>query len=61
MRAARAAGMVPIGVPTGPATTADLEGAGAAAVIGSLAELRDLAELPGFAELPGVAQAQPSA
>jgi HAD superfamily hydrolase (TIGR01509 family) len=61
MRAARAAGMVPIGVPTGAATTADLESAGAAAVIGSLAELRDLAELPGFAELPGVAQAQPSA
>ena len=49
MRAARAADMVPIGVPTGAATTADLAGAGAAAVIGSLAELRDLAELPGVA------------
>lgn len=55
MRAARAAGMVPIGVPTGTASAAELEGAGAAAVIGSLAELRDLAELP------GVAQAQPPA
>jgi HAD superfamily hydrolase (TIGR01509 family) len=49
MRAARAAGMVPIGVPTGAASAADLEGAGAALVIGSLAELRDLAELPDVA------------
>ena len=49
MRAARAAEMIPIGVPTGAASAADLEGAGAAAVVGSLAELRDLAELPGVA------------
>jgi HAD superfamily hydrolase (TIGR01509 family) len=50
VRAARAAGMVPIGVPTGAATAADLERAGAAAVIGSLVELRELAELPLLAE-----------
>ena len=46
VRAARAAGMVPIGVPTGTAGPADLEGAGAAAVISSLADLRDLAVGP---------------
>jgi HAD superfamily hydrolase (TIGR01509 family) len=50
VRAARAAGMVPVGVPTGVATAADLEGAGAAAVIGSLVEVRDLAQLRGLAE-----------
>lgn len=43
MRAAAAAGMVPIGVPTGSADSPELRAAGAAAVIGSLAELRDLA------------------
>jgi HAD superfamily hydrolase (TIGR01509 family) len=58
MRAARAAGMVPIGVPTGTATPADLEGAGAATVIASLAELPGLADLAGLAELPGLAEAQ---
>lgn len=43
MRAAAAAGMVPIGVPTGSADSPELRSAGAAAVIGSLAELGDLA------------------
>jgi HAD superfamily hydrolase (TIGR01509 family) len=61
MRAARAAEMIPIGVPTGAASAADLEGAGAATVIGSLAELRDLAELPYLAELPGLAGSRPPA
>jgi HAD superfamily hydrolase (TIGR01509 family) len=61
MRAAHAAGMIPIGVPTGAASAFDLEGAGAAAVIGSLAELPDLADLPdlaGLADLPGLAETQ---
>jgi HAD superfamily hydrolase (TIGR01509 family) len=61
MRAARAADMIPIGVPTGAATPADLEAAGAAAVIGSLAELRDLAELANLAEFRGLAGPRPQA
>ena len=44
VRAARAAGMTAVGVPTGAARAIDLETAGAQAVIDSLAELPGLME-----------------